>query len=164
MQRQFSVEINQLQEGPEFSFGDWPNKIVPHVAAGLYSIWHGSEFIYVGMSGRGLTEDHLKSLADAGARKKALYSRLDSHASGRRSGDQFCLYICDHYVVPKLSSVDLIRVGDGTISLDTLTRKFIREELTYRFVQVPNGSIALSLEGFIKASGLNGLRPKLNPS
>jgi hypothetical protein len=70
MQRQFSVEINQLQEGPEFSFGDWPNKIVPHVAAGLYSIWHGSEFIYVGMSGRGLTEDHLKSLADAGARKR----------------------------------------------------------------------------------------------
>jgi len=44
---------SELQVGKLFSFGDWPTDQVPRRAAGVYTIWRGDEFIYVGMSGRG---------------------------------------------------------------------------------------------------------------
>jgi hypothetical protein len=67
---------------------DWPNKAVPKVAAGAYSIWMGEQLVYVGMSGRSATEEKLVA---ARAKKKAsgLRTRLASHWKGRRSGDQF---------------------------------------------------------------------------
>ena len=86
MESLFAREIQELLEGQAFSFGDWPNMLVRHVAAGLYSIWHGPEFIYIGMSGRGLSEPELQSMRSAGQKRRALFSRLESHASGRRSG------------------------------------------------------------------------------
>lgn len=164
MEAEFSREIRELTLGSVHSFGEWPNPKVPHVAAGLYSIWLGDEFIYVGMSGRGLAEPDIANKLSAGEKKKALFSRLESHASGRRSGDQFCLYICDHFIIPKLSQVELEQVREGSISLDERTRKFIRSELSYRFVEVPSGSTALKLEAHLKRTGLNGRKPRLNPA
>ena len=41
-----------------YSFRDWPNSAVPTFGAGVYTIWHqDSRFIYVGMSGRGITSE-----------------------------------------------------------------------------------------------------------
>ena len=51
---------------------------------------------------------------------KGLWTRLDSHASGRRSGDQFCVYVCDRFVVARLSDQQQAQIGDGLLSLDTL--------------------------------------------
>ena len=42
--------------------------------------------------------------------------RLASHASGRRSGDQFLIYVCDRLVLPRLGN----RIGEiagGALSL-----------------------------------------------
>lgn len=47
---------------------------------------------------------------------------LNSHAMGRRSGDQFCVYVCGRFVVPRLTSAQQAEVGDGRLSLDALTR------------------------------------------
>jgi hypothetical protein len=163
MEYEFEREIRELVNGPSYSFSEWPNLNVPHVAAGLYTIWHDQEFIYVGMSGRGLAEAEIAQKRLAGEKKKALYSRLESHASGRRSGDQFCLYICDHFIVPELSSSDLIQVRNGSISLDDRTKRFIRSKLQYRFVEVTSGLTALKVEAHLKRFGVNGSKPRLNP-
>ena len=80
-----------------------------------------------------------------GAKKKGLTDRLKSHASGRRSGDQFCLYVCDRLVLPHLSSDDVQQVGVGRLSLDERTKRFIHENLTYRFAIVPDGEQAFRL-------------------
>jgi hypothetical protein len=56
-------------------------------------VWRGDEFVYVGISYRDPT-----ATTNKGA--KGLYGRLASHASGRRSGDQFCIYVCDRFVLP----------------------------------------------------------------
>jgi hypothetical protein len=77
-----------LAADPAYPFSEWPNPEVPTFGAGVYTIWHhDGRFIYVGMSGRGMT-------ADTAHRNKpqGIYTRLKSHASGRRSGDQFCIY------------------------------------------------------------------------
>jgi hypothetical protein len=55
---------------------------VPASGAGVYTIWdEEGSLVYVGV---------------AGNRDGSLFNRLRSHASGRRSGDQFCVYVADH--------------------------------------------------------------------
>jgi hypothetical protein len=58
-------------------------------------------FIYVGMSGRSITK-----ATQAPNRPYGLYTRLDSHAGGRRSGDQFCVYVAGRLVLPTLTADD----------------------------------------------------------
>jgi hypothetical protein len=44
--------------GNAYSFADWPNLAVSTFGAGVYTIWHNDgRFIYVGMSGRGITAE-----------------------------------------------------------------------------------------------------------
>jgi hypothetical protein len=74
--------FSDLAAGPAYRFSEWPkpNK-VPTFGAGVYTIWHhDSRFIYVGMSGRGMTADTVHRGKPLG-----IYTRLKSHASGRRS-------------------------------------------------------------------------------
>jgi hypothetical protein len=48
----------ELAHGAAYSFKDWPNLAVPTFGAGVYTIWHkDGRFIYVGMSGRGITAE-----------------------------------------------------------------------------------------------------------
>jgi hypothetical protein len=54
----------------------------------IYKIWNQeSSFIFVGMSGRGFTG------RAEGNGKAGSPGRLNSHASGRRSGDQLCVHV-----------------------------------------------------------------------
>jgi len=48
--------VTALQAGALHRFADWPNPNVPGVAIGLYTIWGGDEFVYVGMAGRASAE------------------------------------------------------------------------------------------------------------
>lgn len=162
MRDKYSRELEALEHGVLCRFSDWPNTDIPDVAAGLYSIWRQHEFIYIGMSGRGLTSEEIQQKRQDGHRRKALFSRLNSHASGRRSGDQFNLYICDRYVIPSLDKTQIESIAKGQILLDRLTRDYIRKNLQYRYVLVNDGSEALALEDYIRASGLSGLKPELN--
>jgi hypothetical protein len=95
-------ELRSLESGKSYRFSDWPNESVPNVTAGVYTIWDDDRFIYVGMAGRGLGAEDLDS-PDEPRKTEGLRNRLNSHASGRRSGDQFCVYVCDRFVVPRLT-------------------------------------------------------------
>ena len=79
-------QLNSLCGDTFYRFADWPNSKVPTVAAGVYTIWDETLFLYVGMSGRGLSAEKLEELRGKGE-KKGLIERLGAHASGRRSGD-----------------------------------------------------------------------------
>jgi len=107
----------ELASGPLFTSADWPSDLVPR-RAGMDTIWRGDEFIYVGMSGRGAEREDF--IADFGrpAQAKGLCTRLNSHASGRRSGDQFNIYICDRFIVPTLTPVQQRQIGQGELLLD----------------------------------------------
>jgi hypothetical protein len=80
--------VQELAAGPLFRFADWPDDRVPRRAAGVYTVWRADEFLYAGMSGRGAQREDF--VVDSGQRSPArgLWTRLNSHASGRRSGDQ----------------------------------------------------------------------------
>ncbi len=54
-----------------------------------------------------------------------LWTRIASHASGRLSGDQFCVYVANRYVVPKLTPIELSQFASGELNLDALTKRYI---------------------------------------
>lgn len=155
--------MNTLQDGPVFKFADWPSDQVPRRAAGVYTVWRRDEFIYVGMSGRGARSEDFVASPDRPEKALGLWTRLNLHASGRRSGDQFNLYICDRFIVPVLTPGQQHDIGQGRLLLDRLTRDCIREHLGYRFLVCRDGAEALATERAIRAGQLSAGRPYLNP-
>ena len=150
---------NNLSSGPAHLFADWPNIAVSTFGAGVYTIWHrDGRFIYVGMSGRGMTTETIRRNTPQG-----IYTRLQSHASGRRSGDQFCVYIADRLVLPALSQDDIVAIASGRHQMDAFVRRYIHENLCYRFVMLPDGATAYAVESAIKCGEWEYGRPFLNP-
>jgi hypothetical protein len=95
---------------------------------------------------------------------KGVFGRLASHASGRRSGDQFCVYVCDRFVIPRLSEADMAALEQGERLLDARTRAYIHDKLGYRVVVTNSGTAARDLEARIRREGLpRSGRPLINP-
>ena len=155
--------LRTLEYGELFAFRDWPNADVPQAAAGAYTVWRGTRLIYVGLSGRSLTEDELAAQRETGIRAKGLFARLNSHASGRRSGDPFCIYVADRLVLPTLSAEQIASIGAGRSSFDELVRRYIHEHLGYRFVEVVDGATARLVETEVRRGALRAGKPLLNP-
>jgi hypothetical protein len=77
------------------ALADWPVAGVPRSRALVCTVWSRTgQLVYVGMADRGETST---------ARGFGRFGRLASHASGRRSGDQFCVYLCARLVWPRSS-------------------------------------------------------------
>jgi len=155
--------LDDLRVGTLYRFADWPNPAVPNGRAGVYTVWRGDEFVYVGMAGRALDGDNRGGSAKNTQRATGLRSRLASHASGRRSGDQFCIYVFDRLVLPDLNSDQIADAAAGRLSLDRLTRDHIHDNLDYRFTFASDGAEARQLERQIQKLGLAGSLPLLNP-
>ena len=116
---------------PEFSrrhkFSDWPNSEVPAVAVGVYVVWDCDKLIYCGMSGR-----EFEKITASERAKYGLVARLASHASGRLSGDQFCVYVANRLVIPSLKPEQLAKFATGELNLDILTKTYINERFEYQ--------------------------------
>ena len=157
--------LARLQDGPKFRFADWPNHQVPRRAAGVYTIWREDELLYVGMSGQGAQAEDLVAVPgpDDTTKAKWLWTRLDSHASGRRSGDQFNVYVCDRFIVPTLTPGQQRDIANGKLLLDQLTKTYIRQHLSYQYAVYPSGLLALTAEQQARAGALPIGQPYLNP-
>jgi hypothetical protein len=144
--------IEALGAGPIYWFSDWPTGNVPRTGSLVYTVWdRDGAFVYAGMSGR--------SASQSGT---GPWGRLNSHASGRRSGDQFCIYVCDRLVIPLLHNrLDELRLG--ALSLDQETRAYIRERLGFRRIAVAGPAEAFTIERSIQRGLLPTGKPFLNP-
>lgn len=152
----FESSALALRDGPLHHFQDWPPTDFTIGPSGVYTIWHGPEFLYVGMA--------WAHRGDTNGTATGVFGRLRSHASGRRSGDQFCIYVCDRYVIPHLTPDELHQLAAGARILDQRTRDYIRTTLSYRVVFTDSGTQARELEHHIRGHGLPDLGPPaINP-
>jgi predicted GIY-YIG superfamily endonuclease len=110
---------------------------------GVYAIWD-QRLLYVGMA-------------------ENLRNRLNSHASGRRSGDQFCVYVFDRLVLPVLSVEEIRKAAESQISLDAKVRDYIRTHCSYSLVTTANKADAQSLERRARRGDPLIGKPLLNP-
>jgi hypothetical protein len=114
------------------------------------------------MSGLAMTAADLEVSRTGRVVAKGLWTRLNAHASGRRSGDQFCVYVCDPSW-SRPSPPPKQQLAAGGLSLDDLTRSFIRDRLAYRFVVTADGAEAGRVEAEVRRGALSVGRPYLNP-
>ena len=110
------------------------------------------------MSGRGFE----KAVAAARVRL-GLVTRLASHASGRLSGDQFCVYVANRLVIPSIKPEQLAEFATGALNLDILTKRYINERFEYPFASVPTSIEAYAIEKRYRAGVTFGVKPFLNP-
>jgi hypothetical protein len=146
--------IEELEKGPLHRFAEYATltDVIPASGAGVYTVWDDAGgLVYAGIAGRN----------PAG---KGIASRLRSHASGRRSGDQFCVYVADHYVLPELTREQIEAIRDSRLSMDALVREKIHAEFGFRFVVVNDYAAAMQVENAVKGGRLGAGRPRLNPS
>jgi hypothetical protein len=143
---------------PRLPFMEWGNTQVPNNVAGVYAIWRGSELVYTGIAGRGLVPVNVTR-----PRSWGLLDRLMAHASGARSGDQFCIYVIDRLVLPELQPDQIRAAADGVLRLDELVRAYIRTHLSYSFLITDSHAQARSLEDVARRDGLGGSLSLLNP-
>ena len=97
------------------------------------------------------------------SRTRGLRSRLESHWSGRRSGDQFCVYVADRLVLSTLSGEQIAAVSAGELKLDALVRMYVHAHLTYRFCELPDSTSAEALEREVRRGARRAGQPFLNP-
>jgi hypothetical protein len=129
------------------------------VAAGVYVVWDGPMLIYCGMSGR-----EFEKAVSAGRVKYGVVTRLGSHASGRLSGDQFCVYVANRLVIPSLSPDQLPQFATGQLTLDQLTKAYIHSRLEYQFAVVDSSTAAYALERECRTGATFDVKPLLNPA
>lgn len=141
-----------------FAFSAWPNLEIPTVAAGAYAIWLEEQLIYCGMSGR-----EIDSEGKAAPKKYGLVTRLNSHASGRLSGDQFCVYVANRFVIPSLKAEELPLFASGALTLDARTKTFIHDHLDYAYALVETSADAYELERAARRGDVFDVQPYLNP-
>ena len=154
-----------LESGPRNWFADWPIEAGPRHAACVYTVWdHTGGFIYVGMAGRGMSGADIANHRTEGGRPRGLWERLNSHASGRRSGDQFCVYVADRLVLPNLDADQVEAIATGDLTFDSLVRSYIRSNLAFRFCETADGTEALQVEREIQRGPNPFGSPLLNPS
>ena len=114
-------DLSDLFDLIPISFRDDCRKHIPTTGSVIYTIWNQEDdFIYVGISG---TQKSLE--------KRNPQSRIQSHARGARSGDQFCVYVHDFYVIPEIVKKSAYEFSRG--HLDSLTKEYIQSNLSYRF-------------------------------
>ena len=150
-------DVIALRDGPLHRFAAGVDSSIPNFAAGVYTVWDADDLIYVGMAGRSITGEEAPS-----ARRSGLASRLASHASGRRSGDQFCVYVCDRLLLQALTREQIREIAAGTVKLDRLVRDYIHARMSYRYILVPDGKTAYAIEREVQGGAL-GNQPLFNP-
>tara|TARA_B110001452_G_C15177663_1_gene409132 strand:+ start:687 stop:1148 length:462 start_codon:yes stop_codon:yes gene_type:complete len=151
-------DITPLFESELYSFEDRPGEPIPDIASGLYSIWRGKHFLYVGIAGRDLNKPSTRKV-------RGLKDRLRAHWKGGLGGDQFAVYVFERLLAPEIKREQLDAMGRGELTLNELNRSFIRDNLSYRFLVTDTYSEAMDIESQLKSGSLeNYPKPYLNPT
>ena len=143
--------LEALASGPLHRFANFHDIAeLPRTGAGVYAIWDDkARLVYVGIAGRNIVG-------------KGLHGRLKSHYQGRRSGDQFCVYVADRCVLIELTKDEREAIGAGALSMDRKIRAYVRAHFAFRYIETDDYTTAMRVENAVKAGAL-GDRPLLNP-
>jgi hypothetical protein len=153
--------LQNLNDCPKRKFSEWLKSDIESVRTGVYCIWNeNDELVYVGMSGR----EYSKKIGST--KPYGLRLRLHKHASGKLSGDQFCVYVANRIIIPQLLSENLSeyssKFSDGTLTLNLKVKEHIHKHFSYNFTYTENEQESYLLEDYIRKKGINNKKSFLN--
>lgn len=152
--------VEDLVNGRLYPFSDWPNDNLPDVAIGMYTIWKGNLFAYVGISGTSLKAEDFSVKSK---KKRGLKQRLNAHRKGGLGGDKFCVYVFERFLTKELTMNDLEKMSNKELTLGELNRSFVQNNLSYRFTILDSAEKARAYEDIIKKGGIQSIgKPFLN--
>jgi hypothetical protein len=123
--------LQNLNDCPKRKFSEWSKSDIESVRTGVYCIWNeNDELVYVGMSGR----EYSKKIGST--KPYGLRLRLHKHASGKLSGDQFCVYVANRLVIPDLKIDELTLFGKGTLTLRASKLKNISTNISHIILHI----------------------------
>jgi hypothetical protein len=136
-------------------------------SVGVYTIWEGPMFLYVGMVGTapgGSPVVLIEPKALGKARTaQGLFGRLHDHAYGAKH-DRLWLLYAEREIIPNLTEQERTQFGSGTLNLTSLIASRVNEpRFTYSAVPTKTLSDARAIETGVRRYGLSGIRPMLNP-
>lgn len=149
--------LAHLENGPRHPLGHIHNHEAVKYRPGVYTLWRGEEFLYVGMSYR--ASDPTPEVDG----KWGLWGRIRTHHSSRPG--HLTRAILSRFVIPSLTpdDVDAMRQGDDDL-LDQRLLEFVDNEIDYRAWISDNGDDARQVENLIRRDGLpRAGQPLLNP-
>jgi hypothetical protein len=118
--------VQELAGGGAHPFSQWPNPEVPILGRAFTQSGTGT----AGSSTSACPGGRYSSGTIPRNTPHGIYTRLQSHASGRRSGDQFCVYVPDRFVLPILTRDDIAGIVSGRHQMDAHVRRYIHEQLS----------------------------------
>lgn len=71
--------------------------------------------------------------------------------------------MADRLVLPNLTQEDIAAIASGRHQMDAFVRRYVHENLSYRFVMLPDAAAAYAIEVAIKSGEWEYGRPLLNP-
>lgn len=80
------------------------------------------------------------------------------------SGDQFCVYVANRFVIPSLKHEQLVKFTHGEHTLDQLTKMYIHNNFEYEFIVVSTSKEAYQLETKARSGLVFSSKPLLNPA
>ena len=151
-------DVTKLFYGNPIPFSEPRIEEIPVYGSIIYTIWNKkNEFIFVGIAG---------VRSGVPLKKRNPRSRLRAHASGRRSGNQFCVYVQDFFVIPEIIK-SKNKYKPARQLLDKRTQEYIHKNLSYRYKVFQNNNgiqtvrgLESEIQGGVKGFGipfLNGV-------
>ena len=151
------LALKELERGAKRPVREVTQDLDVKYRTGVYTLWHGDDFLYVGMS-------YIASQpSDEGDGKWGLWGRIRTHSDSRPG--HLSRAIISRFIVPSLTSDEITAMQHGDDEL--LTRRlydFINNEVEYRTWPTGDGAEARALEDRVRREGLpQAGRPMLNP-
>jgi hypothetical protein len=145
MSEQAIKTAEKLFTEPLHLYANWPNPAVP-ISSGVYAVWEKDELVWVGSAGG------------------SLVSRLGIHVKGQRRGSEFLKAVYARLMFRHMGLEKAMKTaGETQLLVDAITGKFVKQQLSYRYLPTANESAAEAIARVICSGMTSHEKPFLNP-
>lgn len=146
----------QLLDSPRVSLKNLSTSNAP-TTPGIYCLWHGSSFLYVGIA-------RVDPSETTNVQAAGVAGRLNNYRRCRLTSD-FAIACAFRFIVPQLTADQCQALSDGSFSVrdvQALVRNWVSENVGFTAVAV-DASTAVAAEKVIRTTGLlEAGRPAFN--
>ena len=140
-----SKAAKELLSAPLYRYADWPNPKVP-VSPGAFAVWEDEELVWVGSA------------------SGSLRSRFERHAKGQRRGSEFLKAVYARLMFRHMGLEKAMQTaGETQLLVDLVTGKYVKKQLTYRFLPTQSEAVADQIVQLICSGKASHEKPLLNP-